>query len=87
MKSITVTIVDPIGIHARPASRIVTATSKFQSSVAFKIGEKTANAKSLVNLMALGATQGSKVTIEVIGADEDAALAAIDDILTSEKLV
>lgn len=87
MKSINVTIVDPIGIHARPASMISSAASKFQCSVTFKNGEKTANAKSVINLMALSAKQGSAVEIVTDGADEDAAIEAIQKVMQEEKLI
>ncbi|BAC44072.1 HPr family phosphocarrier protein [Malacoplasma penetrans] len=87
MKSINVTIIDPIGIHARPASMISSTAAKFQSSVTFKNGEKSANAKSVINLMALSAKQGNSIEIAVDGADEDAAIEAIKKVMEEEKLI
>lgn len=87
MKSITVKIIDPIGIHARPASVIANTSNKFQSSVSFKNGEKVANAKSVINLMALSAKNGSSIEVIVEGADEAEAIEAIKTVMESEKLI
>lgn len=87
MKSITVKIIDPIGIHARPASVIANTSNKFQSSVSFKNGDKTANAKSVINLMALSAKSGSSIEVIVEGADEQEAIDAVKAAMESEKLI
>lgn len=87
MKTITVEIIDPIGIHARPASILVGICSKFQSNITFKSNEKSANAKSIINLMALGAKQGSKVEIVVDGSDEAEAIEKIKETMQAEKLI
>lgn len=87
MKNITVKIIDPIGIHARPASAIVNATTKFASAISFKLDGRVANAKSIINLMALGAKKDSKIEIVANGADEDQAISKIEEVLKSEKLI
>ena len=87
MKTITVEIIDPIGIHARPASVLVNVSSKFKSNVSFKSNDKIANAKSIINLMALGAKQGSKVEIIVEGDDEAEAIEQIKETMKKEKLI
>ncbi len=87
MKSKTVTIIDPIGIHARPASLISTEAAKFQSKVEFRLESKVANAKSIINLMALGVKKGNEVTIEVDGPDQDEVLDAIIKLMTDQKLI
>ena len=87
MKSITVKIVDPIGIHARPASMITNTASKFQSTVTFVNGEKKGNAKSVINLMALSAKQGSSIEIVTDGPDEQEALDAVKKVMETEKLI
>ncbi|MDE5766926.1 MAG: HPr family phosphocarrier protein [Malacoplasma sp.] len=87
MKSITVKIIDPIGIHARPASMISNTASKFQSTVTFVNGEKKGNAKSVINLMALSAKQGSSIEIITEGSDEQEAIDAIKKVMETEKLI
>lgn len=86
MKKLSIKIIDPIGIHARPASAIVSVASKFESSVSFVMDGKTANAKSIINLMALGAKKDSEIEIFVEGKDEEEALAQIKEVLKKEKL-
>lgn len=87
MKSVTVKIIDPIGIHARPASMISNTASKFQSSVTFINGEKKGNAKSVINLMALAAKQGSEIEIIAEGSDEQEAIDALTQVMKTEKLI
>ncbi len=87
MKSEKVVIIDPIGIHARPASVISGEASKYQSKVEFKVDSKVANAKSIINLMALGVKKGNEVLIEVDGPDQDEVLEAILKAMKKEKLI
>ncbi len=87
MKSQKVTIVDEIGIHARPASAIVNTTSKYNSKVEFKVEDKIANAKSIINLMALGVKKGAEIEIIVDGPDENEALETLVQIMEKEKLI
>lgn len=87
MKTQNIKIIDPIGIHARPASAIVNAASKFSSDVSFKMGDKVANAKSIINLMALGAKKESIIEIVINGDDEELALATIVELLKKEKII
>lgn len=87
MKSLTVKIIDPIGIHARPASKLTSEASKYKSEIKIILDGKTANAKSLINLMALGAKKNSKITIEAKGIDEDKAIEAIKRTLEVNKLI
>lgn len=87
MKTITVTIIDPIGIHARPASAIAQTASKFKSNITFKNNEKKGNAKSVINLMALGVKKDASIEIIVEGEDEQEAIDAIKKLMTDEKLI
>ncbi len=87
MKSLTVKIIDPIGIHARPASKLTSEASKYKSEIKIILDGKTANAKSLINLMALGAKKNSKITVEAKGVDEDKAIEAIKKTLEVNKLI
>lgn len=87
MKSIIVKIVDPIGIHARPASKITNEASKYKSEISFIVDGRTANAKSLINLMALGVKVNNKVQIHAKGFDEDQAIAGIEKVMKETKLI
>ena len=87
MKSIIVKIVDPLGIHARPASRITNEAGKYQSDINFIVDGKVANAKSLINLISLAAKEKNKVEIQATGTDEEAAIAGIEKVMKDSKLI
>lgn len=87
MKTLSVTIIDPIGIHARPASAITQTASKFKSNITFKSNEKKGNAKSVINLMALGIKKDAVIEIIVEGDDEQEAIDALKETMTKEKLI
>jgi phosphocarrier protein len=87
MKSIQVKITDPIGLHARPASKITGEATKYKSDVKIVFDGREANAKSLINLMALGVKANSKVEIVVKGLDEAQAIVAIEKVMRDNKLI
>ena len=87
MKSIIVKIIDPIGIHARPASKITNEASKYSSDITFNLDGKHANAKSLINLMSLGVRMNNKVEIIVNGLDEQVAIQGLERVLKDTKLI
>lgn len=87
MKTLTVKIIDKIGIHARPASKIVQTASKFESNISFKTNDKTANAKSVINLMALGAKCDTEIQIIAEGSDEEKAIDSLVAVMKEEKLI
>ncbi len=87
MKSINVKIIDPIGLHARPASKITNEASKYKSDIKIIMDGKSANAKSLINLMALGVKKNNKIEIQAKGLDEADAIAGIQKVLKSSKLI
>lgn len=78
MKTFNYVITDEVGIHARPAGMLVKEAKKYASNVTIVKGEKKADAKKLMVLMGLGVKCKEEVTVEVEGADEDAAAAALE---------
>ena len=87
MKYVIVKIVDSIGIHARPASKITNEATKYKSEIKFIVNGKVANAKSLINLMALGVKTNNKVEIQAIGSDEDQAILGVQQVMKETKLI
>ncbi|SFR87678.1 phosphoenolpyruvate--protein phosphotransferase [Sphingomonas jatrophae] len=67
----------PNGIHARPAARIVALLKPYAAEVTLYLGERSASARSTVALLALAAKRGDRIDAEAVGADADAALAAL----------
>ena len=77
MVSKKVTLTNKTGLHARPASNLVAFVKKFQSTVTIINGEKKANAASIINVLTLGAKQGTELEIVADGADEAIAVEEI----------
>ena len=75
------TIVNKLGIHARPAALFVKTANRFAAEIFVeKDGEKI-NGKSIMGLMMLAAGPGSKVTLHAKGADADAAIAELEQLV------
>ena len=77
MAEVQVRVENPLGIHARPATKIIQTAGQFFSEVTLAVDGMRADAKSIMSVMMLAAVQGSVVTIRAEGSDEDAALAAL----------
>ena len=78
MKEFKYVITDELGIHARPAGLLVKEAKKYASSVKLATVAKTVDAKGIMGVMSLGAKKGHEVTVMCDGADEDAAIAAME---------
>ncbi len=70
----TVVLPNPSGLHARPAADFAKAAGTHASTVMVSKGDKTANGKSVLSLLALDCRQGDQITIETDGAGAQAAL-------------
>lgn len=77
MKTFDYTVKDELGIHARPAGLLVKEAKNFTSRITIKKGEKEVDATRVMAVMALGVKQDEKITVNVDGADEDAAVTAM----------
>ena len=86
MKQINVLVIDPVGLHARPATVAVSAASRFKCEVKVAFKGRSVNMKSIMGVMSLGVGQGADVVITTEGADEADAMAAIVDTMTKEGL-
>jgi phosphocarrier protein HPr len=75
--SCAVTIVNPLGLHARAAAKFVHAASGFSARIRVARGERDMDGKSIMGLLLLAAAQGCLITISASGADEEQALAAL----------
>ena len=67
-------IVNPMGMHMRPAGMFANAMMKFDSDVNLVAGGKTVNAKSIMNLIAACIKCGTEVEVQCSGPDEEVAL-------------
>ena len=75
-------IINPLGLHARAASKLVDVAKNFASDVkVVNAGGIEADAKRIMNLLLLGAPVGSEVELFVQGEDENEALAALTELI------
>lgn len=79
-------IIAETGIHARPATLLVQAASKFGSDINLEYNGKSVNLKSIMGVMSLGVGQGADVTISAEGDDEKEAIATIAETMSKEGL-
>ncbi len=70
-------IVNPLGMHARPAAEFVKLAGRFKSAVEVRKDELAVNGKSIMGVMMLAAECGSSLTIKVDGEDAEQAMAAL----------
>lgn len=87
MNEITVTITDPIGLHARPASIMCQEAAKYKSKINLKTEKATANLKSIMNVMSLGVKTNTQVTIVADGEDAEQAIASIRKVMVENKII
>ncbi len=78
----SVIVVNKLGIHARPATLLVQAASRYEADVFLSKGDVTRiNGKSIMGVMMLAAERGSEVVIEAEGRDAEAAVEAVTGLL------
>ena len=69
------------GLHNKQATYFVQKANEFESSIWLESGSRKMNAKSLLGIISLGIVTGSKVTLIAAGADEEAAVNALEVLL------
>lgn len=87
MKQTTVKIIDPVGLHARPATVAVNAASKAKSDVNVAFKGREVNMKSIMGVMSLGIPTQAEIVITATGEDEAEAIQAIEDVLRAEDII
>ena len=77
MAELHLTVIDPAGLHARPAAKVVQVASRFRSRIMLQSGERTVDVKSLIALLGLTIRPLTEITLTADGPDADDALAAL----------
>ena len=73
-------VLNVLGLHARAATEVVRTASRFESEVRLSNSSREVNAKSIMGVMMLAATQGTTLNLRTDGADERDAFTAMEDI-------
>lgn len=82
-RSSTVTISNPQGLHMRPAYLFAETAAKFESKIELVKEEIRIDGKSILDILTLGATQGTEVSVEATGADAQEAIDTLEGLLIS----
>jgi phosphotransferase system HPr (HPr) family protein len=87
MKSIQIVVMDPVGLHARPAALFVKLASSFSSNISIcniTTSGKWANAKSILGVLTCGVKQGDQIEVKAEGVDESQAVQALERLVLSD---
>jgi phosphocarrier protein len=71
-----------LGLHARAAAKFVQTASRFKSAVKVRKNGEEVDGKSILGILLLAASQGTRITVMVSGEDEADALAAVADLVS-----
>jgi len=77
----SITISNKLGLHARASAKFTKLAGSFKCDVHLSRGARRVNAKSIMGVMMLAAGQGTEVELETDGADEEAAMQALRQLI------
>ena len=78
------TILNKLGIHARPAAQFVRVASRFSADVTVEKDDESVDGKSIMGLMMLAVGCGADITVTTDGSDEAAAMAALEELVSKK---
>lgn len=81
---IALPLVNKVGLHARPASQFVQTAMQFASDITVSCGSRRANAKSILQVLSLGAGRGAEISIRAAGSDAEAAIDALKQLVAQK---
>lgn len=84
MQQREVEIVNKLGLHARASAKLTQTAGAYQSEVWVSRNGRRVNAKSIMGVMMLAASKGSRITVETDGADEEAAMQAVTALIADK---
>ncbi|MCD7933993.1 MAG: HPr family phosphocarrier protein [Oscillospiraceae bacterium] len=81
----SVTISNPVGLHARQATFFIQKTNEFRCSIWVEKENRKVNAKSLLGVLSLGIVCGAVINLIADGPDEQEAVDALEELINSGK--
>jgi phosphocarrier protein HPr len=81
--NVELTVMNRLGVHARPSAAITQVATRFKSEVWLTKNTRRVNAKSIMGVMMLAAAKGAKLQLEVDGIDEAEATKALAELFAS----
>ena len=76
-------IINKLGLHARASTRLTQTASQFPCEIWIERNNRRVNAKSIMGVMMLAASNGSIITLETDGKQEQEAMTALVDLINS----
>lgn len=83
MTEMELTITNEAGLHSRPADLFVRTAKLYESHIVVTKGERSANAKNIIKVILLNASQGEAIRIAATGPDEEAAIHDLSQLVRS----
>jgi len=84
MPQLELEIQNKLGLHARASAKLTQTASRYACDVWMSRNGRRVNAKSIMGVMMLAAGKGSRIAIEAVGADAEAALAALATLINDK---
>jgi len=81
------TIIDPNGLHARPATHAVKVAASYKSDIKLEFNGRKVDMKSILGVMSLGAKMGDKFFVHADGEDEQEVITNITETLQNESII
>ncbi|MGD8631602.1 MAG: HPr family phosphocarrier protein [Gammaproteobacteria bacterium] len=81
MQQRPVTIINKLGLHARAAAKFVTTASGFSSNIDIEKDGQKVNGKSIMGVMMLAASRGTRLLIQADGEDEQEAVDSLEKLI------
>ncbi len=78
-----ITVLNEVGLHARPATFFIQKANEFKSFITIAKDERKVNAKSLLGVLSLGITKGTKIVLTADGTDENEAIDELESLIMS----
>jgi len=75
------TVTNRQGIHMRPATALINLANEFEAEIEIASGDRTVNAKSIMEVLTLGASRGTSLEIRARGGDAERAAAALAELI------
>ena len=77
-----IAIQNRLGLHARAAAKFVQTASRFKSAIKIRKNGEEVDGKSILGILLLAASQGTRIVVAIHGEDEKDAFAAVQDLLS-----
>ncbi len=83
MISKEITVQNEVGLHARPATFFIQKANEFKSLITVSKDDRKVNAKSLLGVLSLGITKGTKIILTAEGPDEEESVNELESLIMS----